>query len=49
MVTAWNAGTGVLTIKSVTGTFADADPITQTIQASTTGSGTVGSSISTEW
>ena len=44
MVTAWNAGTGVLTIKSVTGTFADADPITQTIQASTTGSGTVGSS-----
>ena len=44
MVTAWNAGTGVLTIKSVTGTFSDADPITQTIQASTTGSGTIGSS-----
>ena len=43
MVTAWNAGSGLLTVKSVTGTFAPADPITQTINSQTTGSGTIGS------
>ena len=43
MVTAWNAGSGLLTVKSVTGTFAPADPITQTIASQTTGSGTIGS------
>ena len=43
MVTAFNAGTGVLTVKSVTGTFNAADPITQTVGGSTVGSGTVAS------
>ena len=44
MVTGWTSGTGVLEIKSVTGTFADGDAITQEIGGSTTGSGTIGSS-----
>jgi hypothetical protein len=44
MVTAWNSGTGVLSVKSVTGTFADADAIQQETGGSTTGSGTIGSS-----
>jgi len=44
IVTNWNSGTGVVTIKSVTGTFADGDPVTQEINQVTTGSGTIGSS-----
>ena len=44
MVTDWNAGTGVVTVKSITGTFADGDAITQVINSATTGSGTIGTS-----
>ena len=44
MVTAWNSGTGVLSVKSITGTFADADAVQQEVGGSTTGSGTIGSS-----
>ena len=43
MVTAWNSGTGVVQIKSVTGTFAVGDAITQDTDGSTTGSGTIAS------
>ena len=43
MVTAWNSGTGVVSIKSVTGTFAVGDAITQDTDGSTTGSGTIAS------
>ena len=44
IVTEWNSGTGIVTIKSVTGTFTAGDAVTQTIDSVTTGSGTVGSS-----
>ena len=44
VVTAYNSGTGVVSIKSVTGTFADGDAITQQTDGTTTGSGTIGSS-----
>jgi hypothetical protein len=44
VVTAWNSGSGIVSIKSVTGTFADGDPITQEINQVTTGSGTIASS-----
>ena len=41
MVTAFNSGTGVVSIKSVTGTFGVGDAITQTTSGATTGSGTI--------
>ena len=41
MVTAFNSGTGVVSIKSVTGTFTVGDAITQTTSGATTGSGTI--------
>ena len=41
IVTEWNSGTGIVTIKSVTGTFTAGDAVTQTIDSVTTGSGTI--------
>ncbi len=43
VVTAWNAGTGVVSIKSVTGTFAAGDAISQTVNSAVVASGTIAS------
>ena len=40
-VTAWDAGTGTVTVKSVTGTFAAGDAITQTVNSVVVASGTI--------